>query len=75
MSFQDTADSRDKVHNNETKKQHLVSCTMLVDNTVQNKISYLNVILDSGRNATTVNWNHYLGVLILRYSKNPLNIK
>ena len=57
ISLQGSGEPGEKVQDDETKIQHLVPCTILVYNTVQNKTSsrLMNVILDNRGNATVIN--------------------
>ena len=56
MRFQDYGGLGDKVNDAESTTKHIVPHTILVDTKAQNKITslLLNVILDSGRTATTI---------------------
>ena len=57
ISLQDSGESGDEVQDEITTIKHLVTCTMLVDTTVQNKKSswLLNAILDISGTANIIN--------------------
>ena len=57
ISLQDSGESGEKVQDYVTTKQHLVTSTMLVDTTVQNKTPYwlLNFIPDNIGTSTMIN--------------------
>ena len=57
IKFQDYGGLGEKVQDAESKTQHIVPCTILVDIKAKNKITaqLLNVILDNGGTATAVN--------------------
>ena len=77
IRLQDSMEWREKLHDNETTTQHLVPCTIMADNTVENKTSslLLNVIPDNWINYTIINWKLLHKVFVPNINSKPIQFQ